>query len=190
MESWTARSALFGSFLTVFFFAGFLGAEAVGAVKKSNLENHNLVTPMRIISPDFEPDQPIPAVFTCEGKDISPALVWENIPDGTKSLALICEDPDAPRGLWVHWIVVNIPADCRGIPQGGPLPKGSLEIRNDFGRTAWGGPCPPSGTHRYFFKLFALNVSKLEKITRRNYAVEIKKHLLAEARVMGTYRRK
>lgn len=175
---------LFGFFQIVFF-----AAVAVGLAKKAGAENHGLADPMRIVSPDFEPNQPIPALFTCEGKDLSPALSWDGVPANAKSLALVCEDPDAPRGLWVHWIVVNIPPDCRGIPQGGPLPKGSLEIRNDFGRTAWGGPCPPSGVHRYFFKLFALNVSKLEKITRGNYAVEIKKQLLAEAQVMGTYRR-
>jgi len=110
----------------------------------------------------FEAKAKIPAVFTCDSSDVSPPLVWENVPKGTKSFALICDDPDAPMGTWVHWVIYNIPGTAKGLPEKVPavekLKDGTLQGKNDFGRIGYGGPCPPRGKpHRYFFKLYALN---------------------------------
>jgi Raf kinase inhibitor-like YbhB/YbcL family protein len=104
----------------------------------------------------------IPEAYTCDGRDVSPPLRWEDAPAGTQSFALICEDPDAPMGTWVHWVVYNLPADARKLPEGVParegLQDGSLQGKNDFGRVGYGGPCPPRGKpHRYFFRLYALD---------------------------------
>lgn len=145
---------------------------------------------MQINSPAFQMGQPIPARFTCDGEDRSPALTWSGVPSGTKSLVLVCDDPDAPLGTWIHWIVANIPAAATGIPENGPLPAGALEIKNSFGKTAYGGPCPPGGTHRYYFRLFALDVERVEGLTLANYRTLLPSHVLAQAEWMGTYRRK
>lgn len=144
---------------------------------------------MKISSPDFAQGQPIPARFTCDGEDVSPALNWSGIPSQAKSLALVCDDPDAPMGTWVHWVVINLPVQTPGLPAGGPLPKGAVQVRNDFRKPDYGGPCPPNGTHRYFFKLYALGTDRLEGLTRSNFAAEIERHALAKAELMGTYRR-
>ena len=110
---------------------------------------------MKLRSPEFENNQLIPARFTCEGEDINPALIIENIPSGAKSLALIMDDPDAAKGMWVHWVVYDIPLILRVEENSIPGKEGS----NDFGRKGYGGPCPFSGTHRYFFKLYALDAA-------------------------------
>ena len=147
-------------------------------------------TTMHISSPAFEPGGEIPALYTCDGEDIAPPLKWTEVPKEAKSLALVCEDPDAPVGTWLHWLVVNLPPDCEGLPEGGRLPEGAVQIVNDFGRPSYGGPCPPSGTHRYFFKLFALDVPELNGLTRENFAGELLGHALGTAEVMGRYTRR
>jgi Raf kinase inhibitor-like YbhB/YbcL family protein len=144
---------------------------------------------MKVWSPDFKEGGPIPARFTCDGEGLSPALAWSGVPDEAKSLALVVDDPDAPAGTWVHWVVVNLPPRTPGLAAGGPLPEGAREVPNDFGRPAYGGPCPPSGTHRYFFKLYALDASELTGLTRRTFDAEIARHARAQAQTMGTYRR-
>jgi Raf kinase inhibitor-like YbhB/YbcL family protein len=148
------------------------------------------VSGMQINSPAFQMGQPIPSRYTCDGENLSPALTWSGVPPGAKSLALICDDPDAPMGTWVHWIVATIPPVAAGIPENGPLPTGAVEIRNSFGKTAYGGPCPPSGTHRYFFRLYALDVERVEGLTLANYRTLLPPHAVAQAEWMGTYRRK
>jgi Raf kinase inhibitor-like YbhB/YbcL family protein len=147
-------------------------------------------TTMKIWSPDFEEGGPIPARFTCDGEDVAPALKWSGVPSEAKSLALVVDDPDAPSGTWVHWVVVNLPPRTTGLDAGAPLPAGALEVPNDFGRPAYGGPCPPGGTHRYYFKLYALDVPALTGLTRKTFAAEIGRHARAEAQTMGTYRRR
>ena len=145
---------------------------------------------MQLTSSAFKYGQPIPARFTCDGEDISPSLAWSNIPAAAKSLALVCDDPDAPVGTWIHWIVVNIPVTAAGIPENGPLPEGSLEIKNSFGKTEYGGPCPPSGTHRYFFKLYALDTPQLKNVNLNNYKSVILQHTQDSVELPGTYQRK
>jgi Raf kinase inhibitor-like YbhB/YbcL family protein len=104
---------------------------------------------VKIKSKDFENEGMIPSYFTCDDKDVSPQLSWEDVPKGTRSFALIVDDPDAPMGTWVHWLICNIPPDIREMPQG-IVPQGALQVKNDFGKANYGGPCPPSGVHRYF----------------------------------------
>lgn len=143
---------------------------------------------MEISSFDFEHEGYIPAKFTCDGEDISPSLIIEDIPDGTKRLAIIVEDPDAPAGIWVHWIVFNI--HVTDVIEEGDSP-GTLGI-NDFRKLKYGGPCPPSGTHRYFFKLYALDKKlDLEEGCRKKDLIKaMDGHILAEAELIGLYQRK
>jgi len=143
---------------------------------------------LRLSSPDFRPGGFIPARFTCEGDNTSPTLEIAGVPTGTKSLCLIVEDPDAPGGTFTHWLVWNIPSTCIEIPPG-KVPAGAAEGTNDFGKPGYGGPCPPSGTHRYFFRLFALDVSPaLPAGASRNDVVNaIHPHILGRADLMGRY---
>lgn len=138
----------------------------------------------------------IPQKFTCEGSDISPALQWSGAPANTASFALICDDPDAPMGTWVHWVIYNIPSDTMELPQAMPtserLQDNSRQGMTDFQRTGYGGPCPPVGKpHRYFFKLYALD-TQLDikgKTTKESLLVAMEGHILAQATLMGTYKR-
>lgn len=146
-------------------------------------------------SPAFEEGGMIPRQYTCDGQDISPPLAWDSIPEGTKSLALICDDPDAPRGDWVHWVMFNVPAEARLLPENVPtqkeLPNGALQGSNDFRRIGYGGPCPPGGTHRYFFKLYALDT--LLKLNAGAGKADVLKamegHILGQGQLMGKYKR-
>jgi Raf kinase inhibitor-like YbhB/YbcL family protein len=152
-----------------------------------------------ISSPDFTANGPIPIHCTCEGKDASPALAWSGVPEGTRSLALIVDDPDAPdpqapKMTWVHWVLYNIPASAAGLPAAVPraaLPAGTLEAMNDWVKTGYGGPCPPIGRHRYFFKLYALDTILPDLHHPRKADVEhaMKGHVLAHAELVGTYQK-
>jgi Raf kinase inhibitor-like YbhB/YbcL family protein len=151
---------------------------------------------MNITSAAFENGQVVPRKHTCQGDDASPALLWNDVPAGAKSLALICNDPDAPVGDWVHWVIYNLPTSLNGLPEGVPptetLPNGAHQGLNDFRRSGYGGPCPPPGKpHRYFFTLYALDATlpPKEHATRRDFMRAIQGHVLAEAKVMGTYKR-
>jgi hypothetical protein len=144
----------------------------------------------------FEPGSRIPQIYTCDGRDISPPLRWSNAPPGTKSFALICDDPDAPMGTWVHWVVYNIPADTdrlsEALPSSEQLEGGALQGGNDFGRTGYGGPCPPRGKpHRYFFRLYALD-GKLAAgagLTKKALLRRMEGHILESAEFHGLYGR-
>ncbi len=145
---------------------------------------------MTIESPAFRDNGTIPKQYTCDGKDINPPLVFRNVPPGTRSLALIVDDPDAPAGIWVHWVVCNIDPGTREIKEN-TVPPGALQGKNDFRRTNYGGPCPPSGTHRYFFKLYALDtVLAIDgNPTKQGLEKAMKGHILAEAQTVGLYKR-
>jgi Raf kinase inhibitor-like YbhB/YbcL family protein len=153
---------------------------------------------LALTSPAFAPDGEIPTLFTCEGSDVSPPLEWTGVPDGTKGLILIVDDPDAPdpaapKMTWVHWVLYGIPPDARSLPEGvTSLPPGTREGLNDWKRTGYGGPCPPIGRHRYFHKLYALDVELPDLGTPTKAAVEaaMQGHVLAEAVLMGTYQKK
>ncbi|TXT58254.1 MAG: hypothetical protein BAJALOKI1v1_1710006 [Promethearchaeota archaeon] len=140
---------------------------------------------MQIKSKDFEHEGMIPVKFTCKGEDISPHLKWSEPPKNTKSYALACTDPDAPGGNWIHWYICDIPADVTEISQGGPVP--GKEVTNDFGKTSYGGPCPPSGTHRYFFRIYALDIKQLEGIKKNNFMEKVKDHSIDSAELMGKF---
>lgn len=147
-----------------------------------------------LVSSSFEQGQMIPAQYTCDSKNISPKLSWSNPPAKTKSFVLICTDPDA-HPLWTHWVVYNIPANVDELPEDlskdEKLPDGTLQGLNDFRRAGYGGPCPPSGTHRYFFKLYALDITLdlSPKETRQQIENAMKGHILAQTELMGTYQR-
>lgn len=151
---------------------------------------------LALTSTAFSQGQSVPSVYTCEGKDSSPPLEWSEPPSGTKSFALISDDPDAPMGTWVHWVVYNIPPQIRQLSEAFPtteaLKDGTHQGTTDFGRTGYGGPCPPSGTHRYFFKLYALDaiVDLPSGATKAQLEAAMKGHILAQAELMGTYKRK
>ena len=114
---------------------------------------------MQFNSAAFKDGEKIPEKYSCDGEDVSPPLEWTPAPDKTKTLAIICDDPDAPMGTWVHWVVFNVPADIVQLPENVPpereLNNGAIQGMNDFKKIGYGGPCPPSGTHRYFFKIYA-----------------------------------
>ena len=151
---------------------------------------------LALTSPAFQPSEAIPRDHTCQGADRSPALSWTGLPAGTRSLVLIVDDPDAPdpkapRMTWVHWVLYNLPADSAGLPEGGALPVGTLEGLNDWKRTGWGGPCPPVGRHRYFFKLYALDapLPDLNQPSKAQVEQAMTGHVLGQATLMGTYQK-
>ena len=143
---------------------------------------------LTITSDVFASGQSIPAKYTCKGKNISPALSWTEPPAETQSLALIMDDPDAPGGTWVHWLLFNIPVNTRTLPEG--LHTGSMSVgKNSWGDMQYGGPCPPSGTHRYFFKLYALdnNLSLSPGSTKDQLLKAMDGHILAQGELVGTF---
>jgi len=151
--------------------------------------------PLRITSPTFDREQELPVRYTCEGAGVSPPLAWSGLPSGTKSLALIVDDPDAPdprapRTTWVHWVVYDMPPTVSSLAEGVvELPAGSREGRNDWGRTGYGAACPPVGRHRYFHKLFALDVvlPDLDQPDKAKLERAMSGHVLAQAALVGTY---
>ena len=152
---------------------------------------------LTLTSPAFEHNGDIPAVYTCDGKDISPALEWSGIPAEAKSLVLIVDDPDAPdpaapRMTWVHWVLYNLPPDASGLVEAindSDLPNGTLQGLNDWKRTGYGGPCPPIGRHRYFHKLYALDtvLPDLNEPSKVEVEQAMGGHIIEEAVLMGTY---
>ncbi|MEQ8182109.1 MAG: YbhB/YbcL family Raf kinase inhibitor-like protein [Smithellaceae bacterium] len=150
---------------------------------------------MKITSPAFNEGGGIPSKYTCDGQDISPPLEWKDAPGDTKSFALISDDPDAPGGTWVHWVAFNIPPTAakleESIKQDREFANGMKQGSNDWPKIGYGGPCPPSGTHRYYFKLYALDAMLDIKpgATKEQLLKAMKGHVLAEARLMGKYKR-
>ncbi len=150
-------------------------------------------------SPAFRHDGEIPARFTCDGEDIPPQLSWDGLPPDTRSLVLIVDDPDAPdpaapKMTWVHWVLYNIPPETEGLPEAvtdPELPAGTLGGLNDWKRTRFGGPCPPIGRHRYFFKLYALDtlLPDLGQPTKKELEQAMRGHVLDQTELIGTYRR-
>jgi Raf kinase inhibitor-like YbhB/YbcL family protein len=148
-------------------------------------------------SPAFTDQGEIPAKYTCEGSNVSPPLSWSGVPAGTKTLALVVDDPDAPdpkapKVTWVHWVLFNVPAEVTSLAENGTIPSGAKQGVNDFKKSNYGGPCPPIGRHRYFFKLYALD-SALDAgsiSTKADLEKAMKGHVLATAQRMGTYQKK
>ena len=149
----------------------------------------------KITSPAFEDGGLIPAKYTCDGADMSPPLQWDAAPEGTRSIALICDDPDAPMGTWVHWVLFNLPAETKelteNIPADETLPNGAKQGTSDFGRIGYGGPCPSSGTHRYFFKIYALDteIDLAAGAGKSQLLKAMKEHILGQGQLIGKYKR-
>lgn len=156
-----------------------------------------LIMSLTLTSPAFRHDGAIPAVYTCDGRDISPELQWTGVPQGTKSLALIVDDPDAPdpaapKMTWVHWVLYNIPPTATGLAEGirdDALPPGTLQGLNDWKRPGYGGPCPPVGRHRYFHKLYALDtvLPDFGRTTKSRIEQAMQGHIIEQALLLGTY---
>ncbi len=151
---------------------------------------------LQLTSPAFQHAEMIPDRYTCRGQDVSPAVKWSGAPALTMSFALIFDDPDAPMGTWVHWVVYNLPAEQDSLPEGVPveqqLPGGGLQGTNSWGRLGYGGPCPPSGTHRYFFRLYALD-TRLELApgaTKSQVVKAMEGHVLEQSELMGRYQKR
>jgi Raf kinase inhibitor-like YbhB/YbcL family protein len=154
---------------------------------------------MKLSSPNFEHQGDIPKKSTCDGEDISPELRWSDAPEGTKSFAIIVDDPDAPdpaapKMTWVHWVLYNLPASSNALGEGvtsGDLPEGALDGLNDWKRTGYGGPCPPIGKHRYFHKLYALDIvlPDLKQPTKADLEKAMEGHTLEETELVGLYQR-
>jgi len=150
---------------------------------------------IKITSSAFEDGGLIPAKYTCDGADVSPPLQWDAVPEGTRSIALICDDPDAPMGTWVHWVLFNLSSDAKelaeNIPTEETLPNGAKQGVNDFGRVGYGGPCPPGGTHRYFFKIYALDteVGLQAGADKRRLLKTMEGHILGQGQLVGKYKR-
>jgi len=153
--------------------------------------------PLTLTAPAFADGEAIPRVHTCEGEDTAPALRWSGAPKETQTFAIIVDDPDAPdpkapKRTYVHWVLYNVPADTHALPEGvtaGTLPPDTMEGKNDWGRTGFGGPCPPIGRHRYFFKLYALDakIPDLRTPTKQELESAMEGHVIEKAVLMGTY---
>lgn len=179
----------------IFIFVPFIAASTVAHSEIMD----KVVNPLAITSPSFLNGRMIPARHTCDGVNISPQLTWTNVPPGTRSLALIVDDPDtpdpdAPQMTWVHWVLYNIPPDAIGLKEGiaeRHLPAGTLQGINDWKVTGYGGPCPPFGRHRYFFKVYALNLmlSDLGHPAKAALEAAMRGHIIAQAELMGHYQR-
>jgi hypothetical protein len=150
---------------------------------------------MRLQTNAFQAEEAIPREYSCDGKDVSPPLSWTEVPEGTRSFVLIADDPDAPGGTWVHWVYYDIPKALRELPKGveavdHPSPGGTQGV-NDFGNLGYGGPCPPGGVHRYYFKLYALDETLNLKPggSKKDALNEMEGHVLEETRLMGTFSR-
>jgi len=150
---------------------------------------------MKLTSTAFKEGEAIPRAYTCDGPNVSPALEWSGVPKSAKTLTIICDDPDAPSGTWVHWVLYNLPAENIGLVENTPatesLRAGGFQGKNDFEKIGYGGPCPPSGTHRYFFKTYALDVELPLKAgaTKAELEKAMEGHIVGQAQLMGTYRR-
>ena len=153
--------------------------------------------PLVLESPAFPAQGPMPTLYSCEGKDVSPPLAWSGVPSGAQSLALIMDDPDAPdpaapKMTWVHWLLYNLPAGTTGLAEDlHTPPPGTLQGLNDWQRIGYGGPCPPIGTHRYFHKLYALDtvLPDLKLPTKAQLESAMRGHILEQAELIGTYRK-
>ena len=169
---------------------------SVAACTRASVTKEESTMKLELTSSAFKEGDSIPTRHTCDGEDASPALRWSGVPAGAKSLALICDDPDAPSGTWVHWVLYDLPTSASELPEAVPAsevtPQGAKQGTNDFRRLGYGGPCPPPGkAHRYFFKLYALDqLSNLKAgATKAQLETAMKGHILAEGQLMGTYKR-
>lgn len=181
--------------LTIFCVAVLL-AGLLGTGQAENSQTNQTIMKLQLTTTAFTPGQPIPSRHAYDKEDLSPALQWSGIPPTAKSLALICDDPDAPRGTWVHWVLYDLPTSTAGLSEGVPkaseLSNGAKQGVNDYKKIGYGGPCPPPGKpHRYFFKLYALDTRLDLKpgLNKQDVEHAMKDHIIAEGELMGTYQK-
>lgn len=173
-----------------------LNTSCKGAKRNETKKQGEKKMDIKITSTAFEDGDMIPSKYTCDGKNISPPLQWDAVHAETKSIAVICDDPDAPMGTWVHWVLFNLPPQTMQLPEDFPtdetLADGTRQGVTDFGTTGYGGPCPPSGTHRYFFKIYALDaeIDTVSVIDKAELLKKMEGHILAQGQLMGKYKRK
>jgi Raf kinase inhibitor-like YbhB/YbcL family protein len=148
---------------------------------------HGKTQTLQVSSTEFTSNGDIPTDYTCEGSNISPPLTWSDVPSGTKSIAILVEDPDAPKGTFTHWLVTGIAPTTTSIGKEGNLPAGAVAMKNDKGETGYSGPCPPNGKHHYHFRVFALDTAKVKAASRTEFLSAIKGHTLASGDLVGTY---
>jgi Raf kinase inhibitor-like YbhB/YbcL family protein len=194
-----ARAAAVLSGIALICLVGEAAESGLGNRQETKQKKEKTFMSMSIESSSFPHNGPIPGRHTCEGHDTSPELLWTEIPDGAKSLVLIVDDPDAPdpaapKRVWVHWVLYNIPATSSGLPEGvatRDLPPGTQEGLNDWQRTGYGGPCPPIGNHRYFHKLYALDTElpDLKQPTKAKLEEAMRDHVIATAELIGRYQK-
>jgi Raf kinase inhibitor-like YbhB/YbcL family protein len=171
------------------------GDNANGAAVRATEAGGGEKVQIKVTSAAFEEGGVIPAEYTCDGRNVSPPIAWEGVPPRAKTIALVADDPDAPRGTWVHWVLFNLPAGERGLAEGVPatetLASGARHGKNDFGGAGYGGPCPPSGTHRYYFKLYALDaaLNLPSGATKEQLLKALEGHVVGEGQLMGRYQR-
>ncbi|MBA7535125.1 hypothetical protein ES705_27376 [subsurface metagenome] len=181
--------------LTIFYSALIVSALIFSTLYPKDKKKEVKSMELTVKSTAFSHGGMIPSKYTCDGMDISPPLSWSKGPEGTKSYALISDDPDAPMGTWVHWVLYNLSADVTSLPEDLQktkiLDKGVLQGKNDFGKYGYGGPCPPGGTHRYFFKVYALDIviDAGAGLTKKQLLKEMDKHILAQGELVGKYSR-
>lgn len=142
---------------------------------------------LNVTSSAFNANEAIPSEYTCDGADKTPPLSWSNVPANAKSIAILVDDPDAPKGTFTHWIVTNIPPSDTSLSEGGSLPQGATAAKNDNGATGYAGPCPPTGTHHYHFRVYALDKTLTQPASRAELLREIKGHVLAQGELVATY---
>ena len=145
---------------------------------------------LTVTSSAFTNNEAIPAEYTCDGSEMSPPLAWSKVPADTKSIAILVEDPDAPKGTFTHWLVTNIAPTTTELAKEANLPTGAVAMKNGKGATGYAGPCPPTGTHHYHFRVFALDEAKVKATTRAAFLTEIKNHTLASGELVGTYEKR
>jgi Raf kinase inhibitor-like YbhB/YbcL family protein len=170
---------------------------ALGAASPAQIMRAEAAMTLKLTSAAFADGGAIPGKYTCEGQDVSPPLAWAGVPANAKSLVLVVDDPDAPdpaapKMTWVHWVLYNIPPGPGSLAEGvRRLPPGTLEGSNDWGRTGYGGPCPPIGRHRYFYKLYALDAAlpNLGQVTKAQLEAAMKPHVIAHTQLVGTYQK-
>ena len=166
-----------------------------GMILPGGMRAEEVMEKIEVRSPAFSEGDSIPREFACDGANMSPPIEWSGVPSHAQSIAIIADDPDAPSGDWVHWVLYDLPPSLTGIPAGVPvsekLPAGGTQGRTDFGKIGYGGPCPPKGTHRYFFKIYALDTMLHSKsgMTKKELLNAMQGHVLAEGQLMGKYRR-
>lgn len=186
----TARTLTFLTFVILGGCSKTTDERAQQAAKEPSPAPNAPFTSLTVTSTGFAQGSMLPSRFTCEGEDVAPPLAWSDPPAGTKSFAVVVEDPDAPKKTFVHWIVYGLPPTARGLPEGTKsAPPGTRDGENDFGRSGYGGPCPPSGRHRYVFNVYALDIElpDLNKPHASDLDRAMNGHVLARGTLVGTY---